>query len=441
MCGAPREAFAKFGLPRNTAIFEPTFRGERVVRSDDIRRDPSYGLMPPHHGMPEGHLPVVSYLAVPVISRSGTVHGGLFFGHEQPGVFTAESQELVEAIAAQTAVAIDNANLLRSAQREIAQRQEAEKALAQRVAEQSALYHFTDLLHRAQSLQEIYDAALDSICSALGCDRSSILLFDQGKVMRFVGWRGLSSEYRTAVEGHSPWTVETKDPEPVPVTDVERAGFPDDLRAAVQSEGIGALAFIPLVVNNALIGKFMTYYPEPHAFGETEIALSVAIARQLAFSIARMRAEEAVRRKEANEHARAEELQAVMEAVPALVWISRDPDCRTITGNRTAQTFLRLGEGVNQSLSAPERERPFHFQVFADGQALRPEELPVQRAARGQEVANFEEEVRFKDGTTRWLMGNATPLRNPDGTVRGSVAAFMDITEYKRADQATRQLA
>jgi PAS domain S-box-containing protein len=65
--------------------------------------------------MPEEHLPVVSYLAVPVVSRSGEVHGGLFFGHEQPGVFTRDSEEIVESIATNAAIAIDNARLLQSA--------------------------------------------------------------------------------------------------------------------------------------------------------------------------------------------------------------------------------------------------------------------------------------------------------------------------------------
>jgi signal transduction histidine kinase len=88
----PREAFASFPMPRNTAVFGPTFRGEGTVRSDDITRDPRYGGNPPHRGMPEGHLPVRSYLAVPVVSRSGEVLGGLFFGHPEPGVFAERAE-------------------------------------------------------------------------------------------------------------------------------------------------------------------------------------------------------------------------------------------------------------------------------------------------------------------------------------------------------------
>ncbi len=80
LSGVPREAFSRFPMPRNTAVFAPTFGGEGVVRSSDITQDPRYGHSAPHHGMPQGHLPVKSYLAAPVVSRSGEVLGGLFLG-------------------------------------------------------------------------------------------------------------------------------------------------------------------------------------------------------------------------------------------------------------------------------------------------------------------------------------------------------------------------
>jgi PAS domain S-box-containing protein len=115
LSGAPKEAFEKFSMPRNTAVFNPTFSGHGVVRSDDITKAPRYGKNTPYHGMPEGHLPVVSYLAVPVISRGGAVIGGLFFGHPEPGKFTKEHENLVSSIAAQAAIGIDNASLYEEA--------------------------------------------------------------------------------------------------------------------------------------------------------------------------------------------------------------------------------------------------------------------------------------------------------------------------------------
>ncbi|WP_329045473.1 SpoIIE family protein phosphatase [Amycolatopsis sp. NBC_01488] len=112
LSGVPREAFERFPMPRNTEVFAPTFDGAGTVRSPDITRDPRFGKNAPHHGMPEGHLPVCSYLAVSVISpTTGEVLGGFFFGHPRPDRFTARHEYLAEGIAAYSAIALDNARL------------------------------------------------------------------------------------------------------------------------------------------------------------------------------------------------------------------------------------------------------------------------------------------------------------------------------------------
>jgi PAS domain S-box-containing protein len=116
LSGAPKEAFQSFPHPRATAVFGPTFRGEGTVRLDDVTQDPRYGKNPPYFGMPDGHLPVRSYLAVPVKGASGEVLGGLFFGHSQVGVFTELHQRLAEGIAGWASVALENSRLYIEAQ-------------------------------------------------------------------------------------------------------------------------------------------------------------------------------------------------------------------------------------------------------------------------------------------------------------------------------------
>ncbi|HEX8361696.1 MAG TPA: ATP-binding protein [Longimicrobium sp.] len=123
--GVPREAFSRFPMPRSTQVFGPTFHNEGVVRSDDITQDARYGRNAPYRGMPEGHLPVRSYLAVPVVSRSGEVVGGLFFGHPERGRFSERSEQLAVGISAWAAVAMDNARLYQAEHRA---RAEAERA-------------------------------------------------------------------------------------------------------------------------------------------------------------------------------------------------------------------------------------------------------------------------------------------------------------------------
>ncbi len=111
LAGAPKEAFSRFPHPRATAIFAPTFHGEGIVRLDDVTQDSRYGKNPPYHGMPTGHLPVRSYLAVPVKTRSGEVLGGLFFGHSNGGVFTEQHEALAAGISSWAAVALENSRL------------------------------------------------------------------------------------------------------------------------------------------------------------------------------------------------------------------------------------------------------------------------------------------------------------------------------------------
>ena len=128
LAGVPMQAFAHFPMPRATDLFGPTFRGEGVVRIDDVKLDPRYGKNSPYYGMPEGHLPVTSYLAVPVISRSGEVLGGLFFGHPEPAMFTERDEMTVSGLASQAAVAMDNARLYEAAKKARAEAEQAATA-------------------------------------------------------------------------------------------------------------------------------------------------------------------------------------------------------------------------------------------------------------------------------------------------------------------------
>jgi signal transduction histidine kinase len=116
LSGAKKEDFAGFPHPRATAIFAPTFYGEGPVRLDDVTGDPRYGKNPPYHGMPPGHLPVRSYLAVPVRGQDDQVIGGLFFAHPEPGRFTEQHERLAAGIAAWGSVALENARLYSDAQ-------------------------------------------------------------------------------------------------------------------------------------------------------------------------------------------------------------------------------------------------------------------------------------------------------------------------------------
>jgi signal transduction histidine kinase/DNA-binding response OmpR family regulator len=144
---------------------------------------------------------------------------------------------------------------------------------------------------------------------------------------------------------------------------------------------------------------------------------------------------ELLRQKESQASALAAELQTVMETVPAIAFVAHDPQCRQMTYNRMAREVLRLPEGANPSKSAPESERITNFRIKRDGVELATKELPMRiAAATGREIHDAELSFEFDDGTHRDILGNASPLLDESGRIRGAVGAFIDITDRKRAE-------
>lgn len=151
--------------------------------------------------------------------------------------------------------------------------------------------------------------------------------------------------------------------------------------------------------------------------------------------------EKALRASQGVAQARSDQLEAIMDAVPAVVWLAHDAQSSVVTGNRVATEFLRMTPENNQSLSAPDGAAPTHFTVYnKEGKVLGPDELPLQlAAASGKPVRNFEELVEFSDGKRYHLFGNVTPLLDENGRPAGAVAAFIDITQRAMIEQALQE--
>jgi len=151
------------------------------------------------------------------------------------------------------------------------------------------LYQLSDAVNAAQSLEEVFEPALDVVIGALGVDRASVLLFDAEGVMRFRAFRGLSPSYRQAVEGHSPWSADDPNPQPLLIADVHVDESLAAYRELFRKEGIRALGFVPLVYRRRLLGKFMVYGDTPRQFTSHEVELARTIAAHIAQAVAHAR--------------------------------------------------------------------------------------------------------------------------------------------------------
>ena len=151
------------------------------------------------------------------------------------------------------------------------------------------------------------------------------------------------------------------------------------------------------------------------------------------------RAEDSLREAQSEAERHARELEALMDAVPALIWITRDTECLSMTGNGAVYEFLGMPIGANVSKTAPEAARPVHFKALRDGMEIPLDELPMQQAAKGEGIQNYELEYLFDNGTSKITLGNTTPLYDATGHVYGAIAAFVDITERKRMEDELRE--
>jgi PAS domain S-box-containing protein len=302
-------------------------------------------------------------------------------------------------------------------QQDITGRKLTEALLANFADEQTALHQLTARLQSATSVEDVCSAAIDAMLRALRCPRASVLLFDAHGVMRFVKACGLSKSYMEAVEGHSPWTADTRYAEPICIDDVHRSDLPYDLQQTILGEGIGALAFVPLQQANRLLGKFMVYYDQPNKLTPAQIQMALTISRHVAFSLERLRAERAARH-----------LAAVVESSDDAI-ISKDLNATITSWNRGAELLFGFTaeEAIGQSIT-----------MIIPPDRLGEEPEILKRIRAGERFNNFETVRRRKDGSLVDISLTISPIKDASGTIVGASKIARNISDRKAAEAKLR---
>ncbi|MFL6373640.1 MAG: PAS domain S-box protein [Pyrinomonadaceae bacterium] len=308
---------------------------------------------------------------------------------------------------------------------DITDRKSAEATAAAQASEQAVLYRLTDRVHRADTPEEVYNAALDAIMDGILCDRGSVLVFNDAGVMSFVASRGLSEEYCHAVTGHSPWHPGDTNAAPITIPDIRNAEITEELRNTIIGEGIGALGFVPLNSSDGVvIGKFMVYNNEPHEFTESELELAVTVGRQISFGIERKLNEQALRENE-------ERLRLATQTGKVGIW---DWDIAADHVSWTHSLYQMHGVAPGD----------FDGSGAAFAKLVHPDDndrvqSAIYAALNGERPYDQEFRILRPDGTTVWIYTNATVVG--EGKTRRMIGAVVDITERKEAELASQQLA
>ena len=283
----------------------------------------------------------------------------------------------------------------------------------------------TQALNHASTHDEIFDASLAALAQGLSVPRSAILLFDPDGKMRFKAWRGLSNAYRAAVEGHTPWTPDTPDPQPIVVPDVTRDPSLKSFLRVFVAEGIAAMAFIPLVSVGRVIGKFMLYYGRPYELADDELQLAGLIAAQVAFAVSRTRAEDATRRSE-------ERLQFALDAASVGTW-EWDLVSQAIRWSENLERLHGLPRGtLNGTFES------YEAQIHPDDRER--VRASVERAIAEQSLYDCEYRVVAADGAVRWVELKGL-VEYIDGHARRMTGVCMISTPRKEAELARLAVA
>jgi len=350
------------------------------------------------------------------------------FGIRHPTIFTAQISEIERLILMVSYIVIFfifavltniPSQKLRD---EIRKRIKTEQELEHQLITIETFYNLANLIIRSESIEDVYQQALNGILKILNINKASILLIDPDGVMRFKAWAGLSENYRKAVEGHSPWKPDEPNPQPILISDVNTdKTLSKDLKSKILAEGIQALGFIPLVFRGKLLGKFMIYYEQPHEFTQEEINLALAISFQISFAIGKKLIElELLKWRD--------KFEKIISAMKEVVY-EWDLENDTTIWEGDVETIFGLKKEELKSSK-------FRWRDFIHPDDVEYVTAKINEALKSN-ISTFETEyrIRKKDGSLIYCLDYAYIIRDETGKAVKTLGMMLDITTLKETEQ------
>ncbi len=418
-CSEKYATWADYDAARDGGGLEALVRGDnRPVRLSKEELDEHPGRR--NAGGAAASRPLRGWLAAPIVAGDGRKLGLIQVSDKEGGELTEEDEAILVHLAELSAKALENAELLRT--------------LRQRATELAAVYDLADAVAQAETLDAVFDSALDALRRAVGVERASVVLFDAAGGIDFRAWRGLSDAYRKAVQGRLPWQARAEDPAAFVVDDVLADADVAELHEAFVREGIRSMALVPLVQGGAVFGRFVLYGDRPAAFSRASVQLAETMASHVAAAVHR-------RRTEAHLRESRNQLEAIFRSVTDGVTVQA-ADGSLVYANEAAARFSGF-ESRDEFLATPVADILARFEVLDEhGAPLSAGDLPGRAAlVEGRESERIVQ-YRFVDtGERRWSVIRATPVLDEEGGVRLAINVFHDLTQQRRADERLRVLA
>lgn len=308
-------------------------------------------------------------------------------------------------------------------------------------AKLTVLQAITDTTLAHLSLENLLSELLTRIGDILHADAVAVLLPDEdGQYLKIRAAKGLEQDiiHAVAVPMYTEQTGRAAfRREPIIVDDLSQISIISKLLR----EKIRSLVAAPLLIEGRVIGLISVGTSHAHHFAQEDGLLLQRVADRIALAIDHIRLYEAEQQARADAFARAQQLEAIIEAMTDAITVY-DKQGNILFANHAAQHILPLHQHPDYYHEPAEERISRYISRDEYGIPLTHDQLPLTRLLRGEVLAGKKSvDVIFStaDGREAQYNISGSPIRDADGTIRGAVGIAQDVTERRRLERRTQE--